>query len=155
MGILVFFLSTIATVAAVVAIWVGASFAVGGSAEGAFLASPFLAIFFLPLLLAAPVVGYLVARAPSKSNANALQDFPRAPPPTADVLTHSDASISRVTKDGVELALLRAELETTTGGAIGALCPVCKEALVRAPTVTPGRVLITCPCKACRREIAA
>ncbi len=155
MGILVFFLTTIATVAAVVAIWVGASFAVGGSDEGAFLASPFLAIFFLPLLLAAPVVGYLAARATSTNTANAPLHIPRAPPSTADVLTHSHASISRVTKDGVELALLRAELEIATGAAIGALCPACQEALVRAPAVTPGRALIMCPCNACRREIAA
>jgi hypothetical protein len=53
---------------------------------------------------------------------------------------------------GVELALLRAELELSVGGAVEAACPVCLKQLSVFPVEGSRAVLIACPCDACRRE---
>ena len=56
---------------------------------------------------------------------------------------------------GVDLALLRAELELSTGKNIEATCPICSGQLSVDRTSTPKSAVILCPCTACRRELVA
>lgn len=57
-------------------------------------------------------------------------------------------------REGVKLALLRAELELSTGAVIEATCPICSGRLSVQHSAPPSPAVICCPCGACRREIA-
>lgn len=57
-------------------------------------------------------------------------------------------------KEGINLALLRAELELRTGKAIEAVCPICKDRLSAGREEGSNGVVLSCPCRACFRQSA-
>jgi MFS family permease len=155
MAAVVFIFATLAYAALVAAIWATVSFGVGGNAEGAFIASAFVGLLFIPMFLGAPVVGWLAARWYRRSNAvpPRAQDLPRRS------LMEAKAKLAEGKESfagsGLDLAMLRAELEFSSGLPINAICPKCSGLLAVAHNESLRSATISCSCGACRRVVSA